>query len=312
MSRIRATSRGAPLSPAMQGHLAMLLFSALVAGSFSLGVMSANEISPIALNAARFWLAAVVVGAAASFSAGFTREAARAPWRYLLLGGLFGIYFVLMFEGLKTAPAVSAAAVFTLTPILSALFGWVLLRQVMTPRMALALSFGAAGALWVIFRADLGALATFEIGRGELIYFVGCVSHALYTPMVRKLNRGEPAVVFTFGMLLAGGLLLTIYGWGAIRATDWGALPAIVWITLAYLAVFASAATFVLLQFASMRLPSAKVMAYTYLTPSWVIVWEILLGRETPPWLILGGIGLTVAALLLLLRDDERPDFLRT
>ena len=292
------------LSPAAQGHVAMLLFSALVAGSFSLGVMSANEIAPAALNAARFWLAAVVIGVAATLTTGIPRSAAQAPWRYLVLGGLFGAYFVLMFEGLKTAPAVSAAAVFTLTPILSGVFGWLLLRQVTTPRMALALAIGAAGALWVIFRADLSALAAFEIGRGEAIYFVGCVSHAIYTPMVRRLNRGEPAVVFTFGMLLAGGLLLTVYGWGDIRATDWGALPGIVWITLAYLAVFASATTFVLLQFASMRLPSAKVMAYTYLTPSWVILWEILLGREAPPILVLGGICLTIVALNLLLRDD--------
>ena len=292
------------LSPAAQGHVAMLLFSALVAGSFSLGVMSANEIAPAALNAARFWLAAVVIGVAAALTTGIPRSAAQAPWRYLVLGGLFGAYFVLMFEGLKTAPAVSAAAVFTLTPILSGVFGWLLLRQVTTPRMALALAIGAAGALWVIFRADLSALAAFEIGRGEAIYFVGCVSHAIYTPLVRRLNRGEPAVVFTFGMLLAGGLLLTVYGWGDIRATDWGALPGIVWITLAYLAVFASATTFVLLQFASMRLPSAKVMAYTYLTPSWVILWEILLGRDAPPILVLGGICLTIVALILLLRDD--------
>ena len=38
-------------------------------------------------------------------------------------------------------------------------FGWLLLRQVTTPRMALALAIGACGALWVIFRADLAALA---------------------------------------------------------------------------------------------------------------------------------------------------------
>jgi drug/metabolite transporter (DMT)-like permease len=42
-----------------------------------------------------------------------------------------------MFEGLKTAPPVSAAAVFTLTPVMSGIFGWVLLRQGVTPRIAL-------------------------------------------------------------------------------------------------------------------------------------------------------------------------------
>ena len=93
----------------------MLLFSALVAGSFSLGAQAVNEIAPAALNAARFWLAAAIIGAAGLATGGVPRMAWRAPWRYALLGGLFAIYFVLMFEGLKTAPPGSAAAVFTLT-----------------------------------------------------------------------------------------------------------------------------------------------------------------------------------------------------
>ncbi|MEP4196572.1 MAG: DMT family transporter [Aliishimia sp.] len=292
------------MQPVAKGHLAMLLFSALVAGSFSLGSLAANEIAPAALNAVRFWLAAVVIGVAALATTGLPRSAARAPWRYIVLGGLFGAYFVLMFEGLKTAPAVSAAAVFTLTPILSAVAGYAILSQITTRRMALALAIGATGALWVIFRADIRAAIAFEVGRGEFIYFFGCVAHAVYTPMVRKLNRGEPPVVFTFGLLLAGGLILTVYGWGDIKTTQWAALPGIVWITLIYIALFASAATFVLLQYAALNLPSAKVMAYTYLTPSWVILWEIALGRGVPPVLILGGVGLTIVALLLLLRDD--------
>ena len=292
------------LSPQARGHLAMLLFSALVAGSFALGSMVANDIAPSALNALRFAIAAAVIGAAVLATTGVPRGAWDAPWRYLVLGGLFALYFVLMFEGLKTAPPVSAAAVFTLTPVLAAGFGWLLLRQVLTGRMAAALAVGALGALWVIFRADWGALRAFEIGRGEAIYFVGCVSHAAYTPMVRRLNRGEPAVVFTFGMLLAGGLVLTLFGWSEIRATDWAHLPMRVWVAVLYLSIFASAATFVLLQFATLRLPSSKVMAYTYLTPSWVILWQIALGKGAPGGLVLGGIALTVVALWMLLRED--------
>ncbi|HEY9022103.1 MAG: DMT family transporter [Paracoccaceae bacterium] len=292
------------MSGQARGHLAMLLFSALVAGSFSLGVMAAPHIDPAALTALRFWLAAAIVGTAAALTTGLPRRALQAPWRYLLLGGMFGIYFVLMFEGLKTAQAVSASAVFTLTPVIAGIAGWFLLRQITTPRMALALAIGAVGAVWVIFRADLAALARFQIGRGEAIFFVGCIAHAVYTPMVRKLNRGEPPVVFTFGMLIGGGLLVTAWAWPAIRATDWMALPGIVWITLAYVSIFASATTFVLLQYATMHLPSAKVMAYTYLTPSWVILLEFALGNGLPSAWVLGGVALTILALLLLLRDD--------
>lgn len=292
------------LSDQGRGHLAMLTFSALVAGSFSLGAMAAPLIDPLALSSLRFLLAGALVGAAAFATTGIRRSTWQAPWRYLILGTLLAAYFVLMFQGLKTAEPVSTAAVFTLTPALAAGFGWLTLRQRLTRRMALGLAIGAIGALWVIFRADPQRLLALQIGKGEVIYFFGCVAHALYAPLVRKYNRGEPAVVFTFGMMIAGWLILTVTGAPAILATDWPALPAIVWITLIYTAVFASAATFVLLQFATLRLPAAKVMAYTYLVPSWVILWEIALGRSAPPALILGGVALSILALLLLLKDE--------
>ena len=295
------------MTEAARGHLAMLLFSALVAGSFSLGGLVANEIAPAAITAVRFALAAAIMGAVVWATGKAERRALAAPWRYLFMGALFATYFVLMFEGLKTAPPVSAAAVFTLTPLMAAGLGWLILRQVTTPRMALALAIGAAGALWVIFRADWQAFLAFRVGEGEIIYFWGCIAHAAYTPLLRRLNRGESPAVFTLGVLVAGAAALFLWGWPEIRATDWAALPAVVWVAILYLAVFASAATFVLLQYATLRLPSAKVMAYTYLTPSWVLVWELALGKGAPRPLVLAGLGLTVVALLLLLKDEDAP-----
>lgn len=282
----------------------MLAFSAMVAGSFSLGAMVANEISPVALTAMRFLLAAGIVGLAAWLTVGIPRSALTAPWRYLVLGGLYSIYFVTMFEGLKTASPVSAAAVFTLTPFMAAGFGFLLLRQRMTPRIAAALSLGAVGALWVIFRADWAAFRAFEIGRGEAVFFWGCVAHAAYPPLVALLNRGEKPVVFTCGTLLAGGLALCAWGWNDIVATDWRNLPGMVWVTFAYLVILATAVTFVLVQYAVLRLPASKVMAYTYLVPSWVISWEFALGNGLPPGLVLAGVGLTVAALVLMLETE--------
>lgn len=291
------------MSESGKGHLAMLLFSALVAGSFSLGALAANEIAPSALQTARFLLAAIGTGILALASGRVRREHLNAPWRYFVLAGLFGTYFVLMFEGLKTAAPVSTAAVFTLIPIMAAGFGFLLLRQIMTRGIALGLAIGACGALWVIFQGDLQALVRFEIGRGEFLYFLGCICHAFYAPLLARLNRGEPPVVFTTGILMAGVILIGAYGWKDLIATDWPALPAIVWIALAYLVVFATIASFMLLQIASMRLPASKVMAYTYLTPSWVLMWEVALGHSAPPALVLGGVALTIVALLVLLRE---------
>lgn len=290
------------LSGHTRGHLAMLLFSLLVAGSFSFGTRVANMMDPTALMALRFFISGCCVGAVAFATVGLKPAHFKAPWRFVILGGLFAIYFSLMFEGLKTAGPVSASAVFTLTPILSALFAYFLLGQVAGGRILLALLIGGIGALFVIFRGDISAMLAFDIGRGEKIYFIGCISHALYTPMVRKLNRGEPTLSFTFGTIMAGGLILFSLSGPDLVQTDWSQLPSLFWIALFYLAICASAVTFFLLQYASMNLPSANVMAYTYLTPIWVMCVEIVLTDVVPPALVWIGIGLTIIALIMLLR----------
>lgn len=298
-----------PRAEALRGHAAMLFFSAAVAGSFSLGAMVANQIDPAALNAVRFLIAAVVLGMLVQVmpgrnGRGFRRADLAAPWRYVILAALFAGYFVLMFEGLKTAAPVSAGAVFTLTPLMTAGFAWLLLRQRMDGWLAMALAIGGAGAVWVIFRADLAALLAFQIGRGEAIYFVGCILHAVFTPLLRRWNRGESALVVTSLVMAAGFVLLALYSWPELRAIRWAALSPLIWVTILYLSILASALTFVLLQYAAQRLPSSKVMAYTYLTPAWIILWELALGHGGPSLTVLPGVALIVAALVMLLRRD--------
>jgi drug/metabolite transporter (DMT)-like permease len=284
----------------------MLGFSALVAGSFSLGGLAAPFLDPAALNGVRFALAAAVMWPLAMLTRrGVPRATFAAPWRYAILAGLFGFYFTTMFAGLRIADPVSMSAVFTLNPALAAVFGYLLAAQVTTARTAFGIAVGAAGALWVIFDGSAVAAAAFQIGRGEAIYFWGCVAHAAYVPLVARFNRGEPALAFTACVLSFGALILCAWSAPVILATDWAALPPIVWGTIAYTALAATALSFLLVRFAAIRLPAAKVLAYTYLTPSWVILWELAIGKTPPPALVLPGIALTFGALALLLRQDE-------
>ncbi|MDA5093542.1 DMT family transporter [Aliiroseovarius sp. KMU-50] len=284
------------------GHFVMLCFSALVAGSHALGGLVAGDMAPLPLMTLRFLLAAIVIGALVAIGPGFRGSDFRASWRYLLAGGIFATYFVLMFEALKTAPPVNTAALFTLVPVFTAGFGWLIMRQVTTGLIASALAIGAVGALWVVFRGDLGALLSLDLGYGEAVYALGVVAHAIYIPLLQRLNRGEHGLVFTFGVLMGGGLLLLVLSFGALIAIDWSTVPLRVWLVLAYLVVFSTAISFYCLQFASSRLPAAKVMAYGYLTPSWVILWELALGHGGPSPTIFVGIAVTVVALLMLLR----------
>ena len=289
------------MTEAAKGHVAMFLFAALVSGSFSLGGMAAPYLDPGAFNAVRFVIAAIAMGMVAYFSGGMqASHFTTAPWRYVLLGSTMALYFVTMFEALQITDPISTGAVFTLTPVMSAIFGYLLLRQVTTPFNALALAIGGAGAVWVIFRGDVDAILGFEVGPGEKLFFFGAAAHAFYAPLVRKLNRGEPVAAFAFGTIVAAMILIGLWAGKDLVQTDWAAMPAIVWITIFYTAIGATMMSFLCIQFATMRLPSGKVMAYTYLTPSFVILWEAALGHGWAAGVVWLGAGASVLGLALL------------
>ena len=66
----------------------MLAFSALVAGSFSLGAMAAPHVDPAVLSAMRFAIAAGILAGVARTVGGIRAAVANAPWRWAVLGGL--------------------------------------------------------------------------------------------------------------------------------------------------------------------------------------------------------------------------------
>ena len=289
----------------LRGHLAMLAFSGLVAGSFALGVKVANDITPAAFTLIRFVIAVSILATVLLIKTEFTKKVFKAPWRFFVLGGCIAIYFVLMFEGLKIASSVSLAAVFTFAPLLSGLFGYIFVRQKMSLSIFTALVIGAIGALWVVFEGNFQRLIMLEFGLGEMIFFCGVVFHALYTPLSRKLNRGESPLVFAFATTLGATVLMIFYGVGDVYQTDLLNLSWMVWLTLFYTALFASALTFFLIQYATLVLPSSKVMAYTYLVPSWALMWELGLGQNISIYNIGLGILLTIFALVILLWAPE-------
>jgi drug/metabolite transporter (DMT)-like permease len=140
----------------------------------------------------------------------------------------------------------------------------------------------------------------FDLGRGEMIFFGGCILHAIYGPLVKKFNRGESVVVFTFWTLVACTFWIALYGYGDVIKTRWTSLPDIVWITIGYLAVFTTAGTFFLLQYALMRLPASKVLAYGYLTPSVIIIFEGLVGHGWAGLSVAIGAVVTILGLIII------------
>jgi drug/metabolite transporter (DMT)-like permease len=287
-------------------HLSMVLFAALIAGSFTLGALTVPYIAAVPLNAVRFVLAAAVMGVAAFGVARQPFGMAEAPWRFGIMGLLTAVYFVTMFLALTMTKPVATSAVYTLVPMMTAVTAYFLVGQRSGLAVLLSLTLAGAGAIWVIFRGDIAALLAFDIGPGELIYFVGCICYAIYAPLLRRFSRGEPALTQSFWTLLATALWLVGYGLPEMIATDWAAQPPLVWAIIVYLAVGPTALCFFMIQFASLHLPAAKVIAYGYLVPAFVIIFEGLAGHGWASLPVAAGALVTVLGLVVLALVKDR------
>lgn len=290
---------------AVQANLAMILFSILIAGSFSLGSLALPYIDPLPLNSLRFIAAAIGLGI---FVFGVQKnpiKLPKKPWRFAIIGALMAIYFVSMFIALTTTSTVSTSAVFTLLPLMTAFFGFLILRQRLTRLMGVSLGIAGVGSVWVIFRGDVNAILAFDVGQGELIYLFGCACYAIYAPLLRKFAGSESIALLSFFNVAATTIWITLVASPGLLAMDWMAMPPVVWWVIAYLAIFPTAGSFFLIQFASLHLPASKVTAYGYSVPILVIFYEGILGNGWVSWPVLVGALVTIFGLVILYLSAE-------
>jgi|TARA_B100000614_G_C14433207_1_gene447002 drug/metabolite transporter (DMT)-like permease len=294
-----------PSKSVASGHMAMLLFSLLVSGSFVLGSIIANLISPDLVTFLRFLIAFIAIAILILYQSKFCFLKYLSIGRSLILGALISIYFITMFEGLKTASSTSMAVVFTLTPLLAGFFDLIFSNRVMSKKVWITVVVAAIGALWIIFDGNIQNFINFKVGYGEKLFFIGCICHALYAALIPKFNNGEPAIIQTFGTLISGIIILGLFSNKEIIYYSWIDFPVIVLLTILYLAIFATAASFFLIQYSAVRLSSIKVMAYTYAVPIWVVLLQIIFLQQLPNTITFVGAFVILVSLLILLFNDE-------
>ena len=294
-----------PTKSVASGHMAMLMFSLLVSGSFVLGSIIANLISPDLVTFLRFLIAFIAIAILILYQSKFCFLKYLSIGRSLILGALISIYFITMFEGLKTASSTSMAVVFTLTPLLAGFFDLIFSNRVMSKKVWITVVVAAIGALWIIFDGNIQNFINFKVGYGEKLFFIGCICHALYAALIPKFNNGEPAIIQTFGTLISGIIILGLFSNKEIIYYSWIDFPVIVLLTILYLAIFATAASFFLIQYSAVRLSSIKVMAYTYAVPIWVVLLQIIFLQQLPNTITFVGAFVILVSLLILLFNDE-------
>lgn len=283
-------------------HILMLVFTMLIAGSFPVVAAITSGIDSALLTFWRFFTATLIFG----FMLPFVRDKGPIPgWkdlgRFATVGGSYGLFFVLMFQSLKTTTPLNTGTIYTTLPLVTMLAGTFVGEPFEIRRLGV-LAISMVATIWVIFKGDPSRMLGLNISQGDILFFLGTFCLAVYTLAMRKLQRpGESKVYFTFYCLFFATLVLMVT---AIVRTGSLAVPeAHTWPGIAYLAGPSTALTFLILTYTATRLVPTKIVAYTFLTPSAVAGIEWIMGGVPPEAIVLPAIVLTLGMVLLLQLD---------
>ncbi|MDR5903690.1 DMT family transporter [Franzmannia qiaohouensis] len=291
-----------------RAHLGMLLWALLVGLSFpAVGVMS-EGLPPLQLTALRFAIASLALWPLARRAADWW-PARRGLLLYALMGLCLAGFFGAMFWAAHRATALSMATLYVVVPLLAFSFGVVASVERLAWRLPLILALGACGALGLAFAEARNGGGGLQFGSGELVFFGGCLSTALY-PVLSKwgLNRGwlsGSAAARTFWSLALGGALIGLAGSLVEPLAGLARMTAFDLLLVVYLGLCSSAMTFWLMQRATAALTPGAVTAYSYLVPFVSMLLLFASDLAQIGWAWLPGSALIVVAMVLLLRGDR-------
>ena len=262
-----------------RSHFWMIVFSLIIAGSFPVSATITKSIDSTVLTFWRFLTATLFFGLMLPFVKNSKIPGWRDLGRYGIVGGSYGLFFILMFEALKFTSPLNTSTIYTTLPLLTVLMGRAIGEPVQIRQLAI-LALSMVATLWVIFRGEWGRFVGLQYSQGDILFFGGTCCLAIYMHAMKHLQRDESKVCFTFYSLLIAttALLFT----AIIRTHGLHVPSAPVWLGIAYLAGPSTAVTFWILQYTAPRLGPNRVVAYTFATPSAVAGIEWGLGLSSP------------------------------
>jgi drug/metabolite transporter (DMT)-like permease len=196
-----------------KAHMGMVIFSMIIAGSFPVVAIITPGHDPTVLTFWRFLTATAIFGLMLPFVKDFRLPGWKDWGRYSVVGGSYGFFFILMFQALKETSPLNTSTIYTTLPLMTMLLGRIV-GEPIRPQQLSVLALSMAATLWVIFRGDVDQMLKFQISRGDLIFFLGTCCLAVYMLSMKKLQRNESKVCFTFYSLLIATLaLLAVAVW---------------------------------------------------------------------------------------------------
>jgi len=303
-ARNEMTATGRPASaaaPMLRSTDVVLLLMVLIwAVNFSVIKAALATLSPLAFNALRFPLAALVVVAALWRQGALRLPRPEHRLRIVGLGVIANVVYQLLFIfGMDRTRAGNASLLLAGTPIVTALFSAWAGHERLSGRVWL----GVCGAVLGMVLIVAGGAGEMGFGGetlgGDLILIAASVAWSVYTVGARDVIAEYGPTAVTAWTLCIGSLGLVLLGVPDLIRLDWGAVPGAAWAGVVYSGALGIGLAYLIWNTAVDRIGNTRTATYSNLVPAvaLLVAWAALgeqpqLFQIVGAAVIIGGISL--------------------
>ncbi|MFZ2625093.1 MAG: DMT family transporter [Propionibacterium sp.] len=296
--------------------VSLVAATAFWSGNYIFGKVAVAAMSPFSLVFLRWAIALIPLVILAQVVERPDWRALMRHWKFLLLQSALGMfaYNVLLYAALQVSTPFAASLINAANPALIAVAAFVVLGERIGPRGIVGIVLALLGVLIVLTHGDIAALFANSFGTGDLLMLAVIAVWTAYTIAARRGPQLPPisqVAVQTVFIVVGLGLAAPFVGVSLPHSS-----PAL--LSLLFIAVFPSFASYVLWNRALETIPPARAGVFLNLITLFTASWALLTGTPITAPQIIGGIAIIIGVLLtalpasalgkISLRQDERRD----
>lgn len=289
----------------IKSHLYVLLATFLIAGSFIASGKLSGVIDPISLTLCRFVFASLFLLPIILIKEKYRKKVISTLPRGMIIGLFYSLYFIGLFKSLESTSVLNTGTLFTLVPLLTAIFAIFLLKQKIVYSQLIIYLIGIVGTCIVVFKGDLYLFLKFHLNDGDIIFLFAIISMALYSIFTKLVHKkDDELLVLVFTTLFSGTIWMSFVMLIMDVPLEWNKLNGDLIFYMIYLTLGATLVTVYLYQQAAITLGPKKLMAYVYLNPVAIAILLYIIENQIIDFNVLIGIIISTTATIILLKKD--------
>lgn len=281
-------------------ELGLVLMALIWGVNYSIVKFGTTVMEPLAFNAARVALAAIVlsiIGLAARVGLPSRRDVIALLGLGVLGNGLYQYFFV---EGIARTSATDAALVVAASPAFIAIIGRIRGVERAGLSRVVGILLSLAGIAFVVLGSSEASHGVSSV-PGDLLVLVGSLAWALYTVLLKPYTERVPGLQLSALTMVGGAVPLALVALPQLTQAAWGSMPGLGWAAMLYSGLFALVLAYLFWYRGVRVIGPTRSAIYSNLQPVIAVLFAwVMLGERPTVW---QGVGTAcIMASLLLTR----------